>query len=186
MRKRLIVEPSLAPTIKGAYNGDVMAILWSLVAVLFVADAVCFWMLRVSYRRQQRYLDRPVTESVPYDDRELREAISNHTGTLDDQAMRQARDHKGLVIAVAEGIERVDRSERRIGATIKRAQEKLAASGFSDPGVDSEIEGLRVLDGDGVDIGGLPALQPSLDDPRDQPSSVPGLTIGQLQRVRGL
>jgi hypothetical protein len=53
-------------------------------------------------------------------------------------------------LAVAEGIERTDRAERRIKQTVKRAREKLKESGLeADDGLDAEDRGLRLIDGDG-------------------------------------
>jgi len=162
-------------------------ILWSLVAALFVADGVLFWSLRHAHRRQRRVIDRLNTEPVPgYDDHQVRAEITALRKDVGDDLEDVAGRMKNLTMAVAEGIERVDRSERRIGATIKRAQAKLAESGYDDPAIAAEIEGLRLIDGAGGLEEEVPPLLPGVGDAGGQPSSVPGLTVAQLQRVRGL
>lgn len=164
-----------------------MAVIWVAVAVLFLVDAALFWVLRHSTRVYSRALER--TRSVPapsYDDAELRSAVAANKDAIDDHAMRWARENKLQTIAIAEGIERVDRSERRVAATVARAEKKLAESGFEDPGIQAELEGLHLLDGDRIGTGGVPPLQPSLDDPGDRPSSIPGVTVAELRKVRGL
>jgi hypothetical protein len=51
--------------------------------------------------------------------------------------------------AIAEGIERVDRSERRIQQVVRRAQKKLAEAGYQDAGVEAEADQLQFLNGNG-------------------------------------
>jgi len=164
-----------------------MASLWIIVAVLFIADAVLLQMLWRGHRRRQRLVDLVRTEPEPLFDsgplEGLIEGLRKDIGAdLDEMASRIKR----LTMAIEEGIERVDRSERRIGATIKRAQEKLALAGYEDPGLEAEAEGLRLLDGEGGGVGQLPTVQPGVEDPGDRPSSIRGLTVRQLQKVRGL
>jgi len=107
------------------------------------------------------------------------------TDLLEDvDALAQA--HKDIVIAVAEGIERVDRSERRIQGTIKRAQKKLADHGFVDEGLDAEVDQLQLIDGD---RGKEPGVQPVRDEVasvKETPSSIEGVTLEQLRKARGL
>lgn len=50
---------------------------------------------------------------------------------------------KELTLAVANGIEHVDRAERRIKSTVKRAEEELAALGYEHDGVAAEAAELR-------------------------------------------
>lgn len=58
---------------------------------------------------------------------------------------------KDLVFAVAEGIERVERYERRIKATIKRARNELAQRGFEHEGLEAEAHELREVRTNGAE-----------------------------------
>lgn len=88
--------------------------------------------------------------------------------------------------AIAEGIERTARAERRIGQTVARARAELKKRGFSDPGVEAENRELHDLDGEGGDDGKLQAVREDVAEDDELPSSVPGVTLGQLKRARGL
>ena len=164
-----------------------MALMWTLLVVLFIAD-VAHWAVLSHTLRQQRYLrEHQQTEPAPpYDDHHIRGELSLLRKDIGDDFEEVAGRIKHLTAAIAEGIERVDRSERRVAATVARAQKKLALAGYEDPGVEAEVEGLRLLDEDGIGTGGLPALHADVANPGDQPSSVPGITVAQLQKARGL
>ena len=86
----------------------------------------------------------------PYDDRPIVHALEE----LQDRIQTQN-------LAIAEGIERVDRSERRVKQVVRRAQQKLAAHGFEDDGLEAEADQLRFFDGDG---GGGGGVQPVRED----------------------
>ena len=90
-----------------------------------------------------------------------------------------------ITSAVAEGIQRVDRSERRIKATVRRAKAQLASLGLEDEGIDAEARELGIPDDDGGGARRLPPVQEAVVDPENAPSSVPGVTQGQLRRARG-
>ncbi len=92
---------------------------------------------------------------------------------------------RGYTIALAEGIERVDRSERRVKATVARARKELEASGVIDPGVEAEAEQLRIVDGERGDDRGMHAVRETVEPNGDAPSSIPGVTAGQLRAIRG-
>lgn len=87
-----------------------------------------------------------------------------------------------LRLAVAEGIQHVERSENRIKATVRRAREKFAEEGFESPGLDAEAAELRLIDGGGGEEGELPAVRQSVESPQ---SSIPGVTPEQLRSARG-
>lgn len=93
---------------------------------------------------------------------------------------------KEITIAVAEGIERVDRSERRIKATVRRARKELADRGLVDDGLEAENYELSLLDGGGGEEGELPAMHPEVDEVADAPSNIAGLPASVLLRLRGL
>ena len=92
---------------------------------------------------------------------------------------------KEYAIALSEGIERTDRAERRIKATVARARKELKDRGYEDPGLEAEAHELRIVDGGGSKDGGVPAVPAEVADPTDAPSSVAGVSAAALQRVRG-
>lgn len=71
--------------------------------------------------------------------------------------------HKSLMQAVAVGIEHVDRSERRVRATVKRAKKRFEESGYSDEGLEAEEEGIYLGDEDGLRQEELPLLQDDVE-----------------------
>ena len=93
---------------------------------------------------------------------------------------------KELTIAVAEGIERVDRSERRVKATVARARKELKERGYTDPGLEAEAHELRVVDGDRGEDGAVQPVPTEMAEPADAPSSVRGVSASDLRRVRGI
>ena len=98
---------------------------------------------------------------------------------------RITSDFKATNFAVSEGIERTDRSERRIHATIKRARKELGKLGYEDPGLEAEAHELRLIDGDGGDDGGVPAVPGEVAEVASAPSSIPGVTADILRRRWG-
>ena len=74
--------------------------------------------------------------------------------------------------ATALGIEKVERAEMRIKATVQRAQKKLADSGVSDPSLDTEVEQLRLIDGNGSDIAPVPTLPTRVETPATRHESM--------------
>lgn len=90
-----------------------------------------------------------------------------------------------ITAAVAEGITRVDRSERRVKASIKRARRQLADLGLVDDGLEAEAGELLEGDEQPSRAREVPPVQPPVEDPDETPSSIPGVTLGQLRRARG-
>jgi len=86
-----------------------------------------------------------------------------------------------LTLAVAEGIAHVERAENRIKATVKRARRELEAGGIDSPGLAAEAQELFELDAEGS---GGPPVSPVREDVGGYQSSVPGVSIEQLQRAR--
>ena len=89
---------------------------------------------------------------------------------------------KDLTFAVSEGIERSDRAERRIHATIKRARSELKKRGYEDPGLESEAYELHSVDGGGGGERQLPPMRERMED-SSQASSVAGVSLEDLRRV---
>jgi len=92
---------------------------------------------------------------------------------------------KTLTFGVEEGIQRTDRAERRIHATIKRARKELAEHGYESPGLDVEAETLRLVDGGRSEEGEVPALPAGVEPPVEEGSSIKGVPAETLRRVRG-
>jgi len=93
---------------------------------------------------------------------------------------------KNLLQAVADGIERVDRSERRVIATLKRGRKELAEHGLESAGLEAEVAELQLVDGTGGEEQGMPAVREEVAADGGTPSSVPGVSVEQLLRARGL
>lgn len=89
-----------------------------------------------------------------------------------------------LTVAIDEGIARTDRSERRVRAVVKRARQELADLGYSDEGL--EAEHLQLVDGEGGEGGGVQPLRDAVARPDEQASSVRGVPLSVLRKVRGL
>ena len=89
---------------------------------------------------------------------------------------------KEIVIAVSEGIERTDRAERRIKATVQRARKQLETLGYDDPGLEAEAVELRLLDGDGSEKSELPPVSTPVEE---SASSVRGVSAETMRRARG-
>jgi len=88
-------------------------------------------------------------------------------------------------IAVAEGIERTDRTERRIASTVARARKELRESGYDHRGVEAEAAGLRDIDAGGGGGGGVQPVPDEVAPDADTPSSIRGVPASYLRRVRG-
>lgn len=100
------------------------------------------------------------------------------TKALEDLAERsdehQAR-FKELTLAVAEGIEHVDRSERRVRAAVRRAEKRLDEAGYVDPALEGEIDGLRRRDGEAGEGEGVQPVPADMEtSPSFDFSDVPG------------
>lgn len=106
---------------------------------------------------------------------------------------RLSREHEtrlnNLTLAVAEGIQHVERAEARIRATVGRARAELRAAGIESAGVEAEAASLQLVDGEGSGGGSVPPVSQPLAEsvPIDDrlPSAIPGMTRGDLRRFRG-
>lgn len=94
-----------------------------------------------------------------------------------------------LTLAVAEGIQHVERAENRIRATVRRAREELLDAGFEpSPGLEAEARELRLVDGEGSARRELPAVRAEVEDDGELVAipGVPGrVTRGQLRSLHG-
>jgi len=162
------------------------------VGISFVALALVLWCVRQGHDRNKTVMEaimRPPLD--PPDTSPLRKAIDanaesidwltkQHTG-FEDLTDRRVTD---LTHAVADGIERVERSENRVHAAVARYRKKLEASGLEDPSVEAEVAGLQLVDGGGSSGGGVPAVQEELGAPQPAASSIPGVSAEVLAHFR--
>jgi len=72
---------------------------------------------------------------------------------------------KQLTLAVAEGIEKVERSESRINSVVKSAQKEFKKQGFTTPGIEAEDQQLRLVDGAGSEERGVPPVREKVAEP---------------------
>jgi len=112
--------------------------------------------------------------------------VASELGDLREAVVGLTEWQKDITLAVSEGIERVDRSERRIQATVKRARKELAAEGIVDPGVEAEAHQLQLVDGDGGEPSPVPAVREQVAPASSEASSIKGVSLEQLRRARGV
>jgi len=105
---------------------------------------------------------------------------------LQDQTSDLVERIGRLTLGVAEGIEKVERKERRIDAVIGRARKELKGHGLESPALDSENHELRLIDGAGSEEQGMPTVPKEVAEPAEQASSVRGVSLATLQRARGI
>jgi len=110
---------------------------------------------------------------------------AHNLGLLQENADGFDHWRKEIVIAVSEGIERTDRAERRIKATVQRARKQLETLGYVDDAVEAEAVELRLLDGEGSRSGEVPPVSTGVDEPSPESSSVRGVPLETLKRARG-
>ena len=104
---------------------------------------------------------------------------------LADDVARLDHEFKDVLQAVAEGIERTERAERRIQQTVKRARKELKERDLEDPGLEAEHHQLRLSDGDRGAGDGLRALPANVEPAAEEASSIKGVSVAVLQRARG-
>jgi len=111
--------------------------------------------------------------------------VESRLDGVETEASDGERRVKELTFAVAEGIERVARHERRIHATVKRARKELADHGFESAGLEAEATELRLVDGEGGADSRVSKVSEEVEVPDEAPSSIRGVSADELRRVRG-
>jgi len=90
-----------------------------------------------------------------------------------------------LTLAVKEGVNNVQRSERRVRAVVTSARRELADAGFEHPGLEAEHSQLREVDGEGGGEEQVPAVPEVVEQPRqNQHSVIAGVTVQQMVVAR--
>jgi len=129
-----------------------------------------------AFTARPKTIEAPPAEMPRYDDTAVLRALDQHAAALEA--------HAGLIketrAAVSHGIEHSERIERRIKGTVARAISELE-DGVT-PALRAEAEELGLFDGDGSPESYLPSMHEDVGE--GSPSSVPGVTREQLQKVR--
>jgi len=92
------------------------------------------------------------------------EAVAQAQDALSTSSPLEARINH-LTLAVAEGIQHVDRAERRIAGVVARSRKLLRESGLESPGLEAEAHDLRLLNGGGGEAEGVPPVSEVVADP---------------------
>lgn len=116
---------------------------------------------------------------------QITDDLAQVRGTVTALESSMSLRFKQLTLAVAEGIEKVERSESRVNSVVKRARKEFQESGYTTSGFEAEDRQLRTVDGAGGEEQGMPPVREDVAAPATEPSSVPGVPLGTLQRVRG-
>lgn len=77
----------------------------------------------------------------------------------------QEEKTRGQTLAIAEGIEHVDRAERRVRAAVARARKRMADLGYEDEGLEAEAKGIRELDGEQRELEGMQPVPDGVEGP---------------------
>jgi len=89
-----------------------------------------------------------------------------------------------LTLAVKEGVNNVQRSERRVRAVVASARRELAEAGFAHPGLEAESGELEPVDGDGGEAESVLAVPESLGRAPHDASPIAGVTMDQMRTAR--
>jgi len=132
----------------------------------------------VDRRSSERFEGVDTAHRAPYDDRAILTALDVHddrlTSLREDQQTLAERIHDQN-LAIAEGIQRVDRAERRVRSAVGRARKRLEEAGFVDDGLEAEAEQLREFDGSERPSEGVPPVRSNVADaPARDMSAFPG------------
>ena len=117
---------------------------------------------------------------------EMRAHVDLRLEPLKASLLELERRLKDTNVAVSEGIERTERTERRIASTVARARKELRESGYDHPGVEAEDHELRKVDGDGSHGTEVLDLPGEVAADLDAPSSIRGVPAATLRRIRGI
>jgi hypothetical protein len=150
-----------------------------LIAAQFVVSAAAFLLIGwVDRRSIERFDSLHTARQATYDDTAVRSALDVHDDRLSglqDSIQELADAVRNQNIAIAEGIERTDRAERRVRAAVGRAKARMDAAGFHDEALAAEAESLQLEHGAGREQQRLQDMQPDMggDQSRDM-SAFPG------------
>jgi len=144
-----------------------MAILASICSAI-TSLGVLLWSFK-RFEQVETAMIRP-TETV-FDDSKLRYELEAQAESI-ERLQNTAKDQN---VAISEGIERTDRAERRVRATVARAKKRLDDAGYSDEGIQAEIQEFDQADGFGGRESPVQPLPNGLaESPQHDMSAFPG------------
>jgi len=88
-----------------------------------------------------------------------------------------------LTLALADGVQRVQRSENRVRAIVQGAKRELADAGFEHAGLEAEASQLEPVDGGSVGPEAMQLVQESVADAGEVASPVPGMSRTEFDRA---
>lgn len=144
--------------------------------ILSITGLVLLAALVVSVLMTMRVFSRTFGNSQPRDTPEegsrddlleMFHSVANGLATCDLRIDR-------LTKAVADGIDHVDRNEKRVRGIVTGAKRRFDAAGFEDPGTAAEVESLPEIDEASSPEEELQAVREGLE--LDPWASVPGMT----------
>lgn len=126
----------------------------------------------------------------------LQESVTAHARMLDDLTERPEANLDPFVELLTEFAGRMDQYERdleegldvsrrreaRVRQAVHRALQKYEEDGEIDPGLAALAGEIQPADGDGGPEEGVQPVPEGMD--WDQPSSIPGVSLGQLRQAR--
>lgn len=121
------------------------------VAALVLAAASLMGCSGVLWWTQEQFRRMETAPAQPYDDAEILAALRAHRAHIEeltDAVADLETSDQEQTLAIAEGIERVDRAERRVRAAVGRARKRMEELGYVDEGLEAEAAQLREVDGD--------------------------------------
>jgi len=130
-------------------------------------------------------LEQVASRPIPQDVLPLVTAIQGNLGTLMEEIGRLREKNTGVLelqaevtnlhevlrkqnAAIAEGIERTARTERRINSTVQRARGELKKQGLEHTGLEEEAAQLQLVDAVGSALPGLHPVLSDLEEPELQ------------------
>lgn len=121
----------------------------------------------------------------------VNDAVALARNALDASQLARVHEDRlnNVTLAVAEGIQHVERAEARIRATVGRARRELRDAGLASPGVEAEAAQLFLDDGTQGPREGVPPVRADVEDitqfDDNEHTGIPGMTRGQIRRMYG-
>lgn len=125
--------------------------------ILSIATVVLLGALAAAVWHVAGVISRKIPQIQPHDTPSVAMA-SVEINTLQIKVDALERQVQELYQAVADGIDHVDRNEKRVRGIVTGAKRRFAAEGFVDPGVDAEEDSLPRDDATGFSGEGVPPV----------------------------
>jgi hypothetical protein len=157
---------------------ELLLLIWT--ALVTLGAVLALRWVRRRIEASESALIELIPEPVKPED--YRAELADYLASIDTKMEGLERTTRNLQLDLEEGIQRVDRAERRTRAVVTKARRELRDAGFEHPGIEAEVADLHLLDGGIGPEEGLPAVREdvAMGPPDVSPSAVPGLTVNQL------